>query len=135
MIRRPPRSTRTDTLFPYTTLFRSKKRGSKSRALPATTESRSVDLRAVDACTHRHAFVATGNHLDLNAGADGDPHVRRRRRAADRDVFLKMAGLERAGRHRHRLTWHVRSIDTAGRVGARNKERHTARQNGAAGQA
>src|SRR3546814_15046814 len=27
MIRRPPRSTRTDTLFPYTTLFRSKYRG------------------------------------------------------------------------------------------------------------
>src|SRR3546814_13128550 len=26
MIRRPPRSTRTDTLFPYTTLFRSAKR-------------------------------------------------------------------------------------------------------------
>src|SRR3546814_7829014 len=30
MIRRPPRSTRTDTLFPYTTLFRSRPR-SKSR--------------------------------------------------------------------------------------------------------
>src|SRR3546814_4536478 len=27
MIRRPPRSTRTDTLFPYTTLFRSNERG------------------------------------------------------------------------------------------------------------
>src|SRR3546814_20547432 len=27
MIRRPPRSTRTDTLFPYTTLFRSYRRG------------------------------------------------------------------------------------------------------------
>src|SRR3546814_2700137 len=27
MIRRPPRSTRTDTLFPYTTLFRSISRG------------------------------------------------------------------------------------------------------------
>src|SRR3546814_3482600 len=27
MIRRPPRSTRTDTLFPYTTLFRSRCRG------------------------------------------------------------------------------------------------------------
>src|SRR3546814_6473478 len=26
MIRRPPRSTRTDTLFPYTTLFRSRKK-------------------------------------------------------------------------------------------------------------
>src|SRR3546814_1686423 len=28
MIRRPPRSTRTDTLFPYTTLFRSRRDGS-----------------------------------------------------------------------------------------------------------
>src|SRR3546814_1855122 len=28
MIRRPPRSTRTDTLFPYTTLFRSRYRSS-----------------------------------------------------------------------------------------------------------
>src|SRR3546814_6245221 len=27
MIRRPPRSTRTDTLFPYTTLFRSEQHG------------------------------------------------------------------------------------------------------------
>src|SRR3546814_6478387 len=27
MIRRPPRSTRTDTLFPYTTLFRARCRG------------------------------------------------------------------------------------------------------------
>src|SRR3546814_15134631 len=27
MIRPPPRSTRTDTLFPYTTLFRSRRRG------------------------------------------------------------------------------------------------------------
>src|SRR3546814_10693040 len=30
MIRRPPRSTRTDTLFPYTTLFRSGTRGARS---------------------------------------------------------------------------------------------------------
>src|SRR3546814_12997325 len=31
MIRRPPRSTRTDTLFPYTTLFRSGPDGGKPR--------------------------------------------------------------------------------------------------------
>src|SRR3546814_13963323 len=31
MIRRPPRSTRTDTLFPYTTLFRSSKRPGRGR--------------------------------------------------------------------------------------------------------
>src|SRR3546814_1052795 len=30
MIRRPPRSTRTDTLFPYTTLFRSQRTGRRS---------------------------------------------------------------------------------------------------------
>src|SRR3546814_4705867 len=39
MIRRPPRSTRTDTLFPYTTLFRSPKSPRSTRhrgpALPA----------------------------------------------------------------------------------------------------
>src|SRR3546814_923301 len=36
MIRRPPRSTRTDTLFPYTTLFRSDvpQRGSAARGFP-----------------------------------------------------------------------------------------------------
>src|SRR3546814_6099107 len=31
MIRRPPRSTRTDTLFPYTTLFRSERHCSNAR--------------------------------------------------------------------------------------------------------
>src|SRR3546814_13785628 len=31
MIRRPPRSTRTDTLFPYTTLFRSQHRKNATR--------------------------------------------------------------------------------------------------------
>src|SRR3546814_18501371 len=30
-IRRPPRSTRTDTLFPYTTLFRSRRRAPRRR--------------------------------------------------------------------------------------------------------
>src|SRR3546814_18718151 len=33
MIRRPPRSTRTDTLFPYTTLFRSEQRLARQRYL------------------------------------------------------------------------------------------------------
>src|SRR3546814_4921055 len=35
MIRRPPRSTRTDTLFPYTTLFRSPRRRRLPPRLPA----------------------------------------------------------------------------------------------------
>src|SRR3546814_2298137 len=37
MIRRPPRSTRTDTLFPYTTLFRSK-RGVLHGSTPVTID-------------------------------------------------------------------------------------------------
>src|SRR3546814_8616613 len=40
MIRRPPRSTRTDTLFPYTTLFRSpagRASARRSRRRPAAT--------------------------------------------------------------------------------------------------
>src|SRR3546814_11445127 len=35
MIRRPPRSTRTDTLFPYTTLFRSRSGARPRQWLPA----------------------------------------------------------------------------------------------------
>src|SRR3546814_8259362 len=37
MIRRPPRSTRTDTLFPYTTLFRSATRSSMCAISPIST--------------------------------------------------------------------------------------------------
>src|SRR3546814_3456531 len=43
MIRRPPRSTRTDTLFPYTTLFRSPDttaQASGGRGLPETSQGR-----------------------------------------------------------------------------------------------
>src|SRR3546814_17432460 len=44
MIRRPPRSTRTDTLFPYTTLFRSLSGRLEGRPGPATA---GADARAV----------------------------------------------------------------------------------------
>src|SRR3546814_5222758 len=43
MIRRPPRSTRTDTLFPYTTLFRSGR--PRARTWPLRTDDRRVDSR------------------------------------------------------------------------------------------
>src|SRR3546814_5035432 len=41
MIRRPPRSTRTDTLFPYTTLFRSKGLGT----IAENTQKELAELR------------------------------------------------------------------------------------------
>src|SRR3546814_6061418 len=42
MIRRPPRSTRTDTLFPYTTLFRSLGQPDESRIRKACGRARQV---------------------------------------------------------------------------------------------
>src|SRR3546814_6419096 len=47
MIRRPPRSTRTDTLFPYTTLFRSpaSAAASANRAAPAPLNTIAVGHR------------------------------------------------------------------------------------------
>src|SRR3546814_8095307 len=40
MIRRPPRSTRTDTLFPYTTLFRSHQKTGRASPLRAQAARR-----------------------------------------------------------------------------------------------
>src|SRR3546814_14214489 len=44
MIRRPPRSTRTDTLFPYTTLFRSQVGFPESRHREGDTQAGGTDL-------------------------------------------------------------------------------------------
>src|SRR3546814_1581163 len=46
MIRRPPRSTRTDTLFPYTTLFRSPGGVRRRRVEPGGFDLRGPALRA-----------------------------------------------------------------------------------------
>src|SRR3546814_20221616 len=53
MIRRPPRSTRTDTLFPYTTLFRSDRSEPPERARRIVAGGRSW---VVVAGQHRCAF-------------------------------------------------------------------------------
>src|SRR3546814_17764417 len=76
MIRRPPRSTRTDTLFPYTTLFR-------SRALGSAEQLGEVDRAALAAQFDR----------DARGGA-----VVRRADAADRRALRHAV----AGAHRQR---------------------------------
>src|SRR3546814_21085263 len=45
MIRRPPRSTRTDTLFPYTTLFRSRRDGADAAPLGVSGRRKSHPFR------------------------------------------------------------------------------------------
>src|SRR3546814_4495324 len=56
MIRRPPRSTRTDTLFPYTTLFRSRcacRRPPASSPRPTTCAASAARSRASTRCSAR----------------------------------------------------------------------------------
>src|SRR3546814_6929325 len=61
MIRRPPRSTRTDTLFPYTSLFRSQTQGnSRSCAVRAPSEI----VPPGDRRKHRHC--RTGRYFLSN---------------------------------------------------------------------
>src|SRR3546814_4851333 len=71
MIRRPPRSTRTDTLFPYTTLFRSAAadqmvRGHQVQCL-AADDPRPVQLAAAE--QHQAETVIIGQGRDETAAA------------------------------------------------------------------
>src|SRR3546814_10143141 len=61
MIRRPPRSPRTDTLFPYTTLFRS--------APPCMSHARLIDDGLTSSSLHRmRRSLRTGSQLLLIIG-------------------------------------------------------------------
>src|SRR3546814_8061379 len=56
MIRRPPRSTRTDTLFPYTTLFRSRRKG-RQREIARATGARGFSRGQISLCPCRTIAV------------------------------------------------------------------------------
>src|SRR3546814_15358192 len=81
MIRRPPRSTRTDTLFPYTTLFRSARGpiarfespagGADRRAEPPREEH--AGDRAVDRGADLPQAVARRRAASAVRGPTGDP--------------------------------------------------------------
>src|SRR3546814_10019983 len=87
MRRRPPRSTRTDTLFPYTTLFRSRARASRrdlrrciqgfqetaSRSRPRgnpadrlRSQARDAQPERLDETQGRMAVAADGRHQELD---------------------------------------------------------------------
>src|SRR3546814_4155514 len=54
MIRRPPRSTRTDTLFPYTTLFRSPRVSSSPTALRSSSPTAALPSSSPTARSEEH---------------------------------------------------------------------------------
>src|SRR3546814_12389865 len=67
MIRRPPRSTRTDTLFPYTTLFRSKTIAYDAQ--PGVSQQNRPE---------KHWQVASSSHPDPKAPRARDEMQRKR---------------------------------------------------------
>src|SRR3546814_18857876 len=75
MIRRPPRSTRTDTLFPYTTLFRSLRHQRGRRLL------RMADLgvQARDALQAGERALCAGENPQ-DGRTTGDPRLRNLRK-------------------------------------------------------
>src|SRR3546814_9914789 len=79
MLRRPPRSTRTDTLFPYTTLFRS-------------VDAGQVETRLVGA-DHE-----VGHRRDAAVGDDGDRLLR-----TDRAEEARLAAQVRSEEHTSEL--------------------------------
>src|SRR3546814_15444789 len=80
MIRRPPRSTRTDTLFPYTTLFRSVYSGEAGLAIGGGVESMSRVPMASDggawamdpAVAYKNSFAPQGIGADVISAKFGN---------------------------------------------------------------
>src|SRR3546814_12126110 len=73
MIRRPPRSTRTDTLFPYTTLFRSDPKGVEAELV----EQHPVRQRKHRARARRQPRIEEINVGGQGKAAESQPECRR----------------------------------------------------------
>src|SRR3546814_18194286 len=113
MIRRPPRSTRTDTLFPYTTLFR-------SIYQPVTDESYWAE-RGRGAWLHdRRLRVASRRSLNECLIATGIPFLGHGDMAQWSRIFdavgPELAGIRRFGAASPALAW-VAAGRSAGRRG------------------
>src|SRR3546814_19116200 len=99
MLRRPPRSTRTDTLFPYTTLFRSGLLGIDVRP-PQACRAKAIDVRVLEFQSREMRVGdtrrATGD-FDRETAA-GREHVRTLdgpRRLVARLCIAELEGLQR----------------------------------------
>src|SRR3546814_20251806 len=81
MIRRPPKSTRTDTLFPYTTLFRSipalnyQRHLFRERQVRSVTANTRADGRAFLDIAARHRLSVTTTGYPLDAAERSEEHT------------------------------------------------------------
>src|SRR3546814_14171879 len=67
MIRRPPRSTRTDPLFPYTTLFRSAAGWDEAAIEAQRTRGWNMFQRMIFTLPRSYVRIADGETLDMGA--------------------------------------------------------------------
>src|SRR3546814_8997330 len=105
MIRRPPRSTRTDTLFPYTTLFRSPRGGARPGAAKAPGQE---DL-----------FPHTQGTQRAPRGADGHAGARCRALGPPLHPVLRAAPATGPGRAAHQRAHRVVPGDAGAHGGLR----------------
>src|SRR3546814_14895291 len=107
MIRRPPRSTRTDTLFPYTTLFRS-----RARAAPVQGRLsfglREPQLRAWPDSRQLHGVSQAALPLGLWRGADPQAALEEPPALRARTHARPQAWRRRLSRRRPRLPFLLR---------------------------
>src|SRR3546814_13869966 len=115
MIRRPPRSTRTDTLFPYPTLFRSRL-GPGALAPHLLLEARRPDQRATDA---RRAVEAVDRRPLVGAGNAGrrQPRAGNRAPAIDQRPVDPVSGKSPDCAPEHRTARPEHAADARKRVG------------------
>src|SRR3546814_6210249 len=85
MIRRPPRSTRTDTLFPYTPLFRSARGSSVRGTCSNSRENYSSHIRARRSNREKPPRSASGPRYKIRRGAG----CRARRRSEEHTSELQ----------------------------------------------
>src|SRR3546814_16511449 len=106
MIRRPPRSTRTDTLFPYSTLFRSEavvNRGAAPAALQLPFDHRADELGAEALGVDPRGFgEAAFGPVELDLAVVAVPAHRKMAVARERAIF-DAVGDEFVDRERQRL--------------------------------
>src|SRR3546814_17649423 len=94
MTRRPPRSTRTDTLLPYTTLFRSIRQGHRQARAQADSRQCIHGLRAIVGGQADH-------QVEIARGAQVTVHDDRH--AADDDIVDPRIGKGRSEEHTSEL--------------------------------
>src|SRR3546814_8324800 len=111
MIRRPPRSTRTDTLFPYTTLFRSRSYKSGGGESVTGLVQGLLGHFTADA----HDFLRAPEFVELaDVARDLDHQLRR----GERKLHASDLGLHGVERARHG----VDQADLGGRIAQRSEE-------------